>query len=557
MYRKTVLLMTLMMSFLIVYGQGEGHHEDVVVVKPYNPMVDDAFKINISPVITDTVVSRTPLTYEITPMKLSTDIEIAPIKAARMSGMPQPELYRLFLKTGFGNYTTPYFEVFYNSVRSRRGAYGIHYKHLSSMGKIPEYAYQGFSDNSFDAFATLFGKNHIFDFKGAYGRDVVHFYGRQDSLVNDTLDRETIRQRFHTASFDVGMKSNFYRGDNLNHRLGLQYKMINDAYETTEHAAKFQGDLDKLVTWFNFSRTQTIGLNTSAEFYSTQMAEDTTTNTFDQLLVRINPYMQARIKDLDLRAGATAGYMSENNGTLKLFPDISLKISLKEHKFILMGGLDGGMERSSFYALTAINPYTISDPEMRNTITKIRVYGGLRTAIGPRVTLTARVSNESVANMALYTADTSLLFQNRFKVLYDDGTILSLKAELSYQAAEKLRISGKVLYQDYNMNTELYAWHKPAFTGGLDVRYNLDDKILAYAELNYLADIRVKTYINNVEEDALLKNILDINFGAEYRYSSLLSGFLRINNLAASKYNRWQHYPAQRFNMMLGITYAL
>jgi hypothetical protein len=554
MYRKTALLMTLMFSFLIGYGQ---HHEDVIVIKPYNPMVDDAFKININPVITDTVVSRTPLAYEITPMKLSTDIEIAPIKAARMSGMPQPELYRLFLKTGFGNYTTPYFEVFYNSLRSRKSSYGIHYKHLSSMGKIPDYAYQGFSENNFDAFSTIFGKNHNFDFKGGYGRDVVHFYGRPDSLINDTLDRETIRQRFHTASFDAGMQSNYYRGDKLNHMLGLKYKMINDLYETTEHAVRFNGDLDKTVTWFNFSRTQTLGMKTSAEFYSVQMQEDTATNTLNQLLVRINPYMEAKIKDLDIRAGATVGYVSENNGTLMLFPDVSLKISLKEHKFILMGGLDGGVERSSFGALAGINPYIISNPELRNTITKIRVHGGLRTAIGPRINLTARVSTETVENMALYAADTSLMFQNRFVVLYDDGSVLSLKAEVSYQAAEKLRISGKVQYQDYNMNTELYAWHKPAFTGGLDVRYNLDDKILAYAELNYLADIRVKTYINKIEEDALLKNILDINFGAEYRYSSLISGFLRINNLAASKYNRWQHYPAQRFNLMLGITYAL
>jgi hypothetical protein len=557
MYRKTALLMTLMLAFLTGYGQGGGHHEDVIVIKPYNPMVDDAFKININPVITDTVVTRTSLTYEITPMKLSTDIEIAPIKAARMSGMPQPELYRLFLKTGFGNYTTPYFEVFYNSLRSRRSSYGIHFKHLSSMGKIPEYAYQGFSENGFDAFATLFGKDHIFDFKGAYGRDVVHFYGRPDSLINDTISRDSIRQRFHTASFDMAMKSNYYRGEKLNHQLGIRYNMINDLFETTEHAARFTGNIDKMVTWFSFSRTQTFGLNTSAEFFNTRMEEDTSTNTMNQLLVRLNPYMQARIKDMDLRVGGFIGYMSEENGTLKFFPDVSIKISLKEQKFILMGGLDGGIERSSFGSMAAVNPFIVSNPEMKNTITKIRAYGGLRTAIGPRINLTANVSMETFDNMALFTPDTSLIFRNRFMVLYDNGSVLSLKAELSYQAAEKLRITGKVLYQDYNMETELYAWHKPAFTGGLDVRYNLDDRILAYAEFNYLAGIRVKTYINNIEEDALLQNIPDINLGVEYRYSKLISGFLRVNNLAASKYNRWQYYPAQRLNMMIGITYAL
>ena len=55
-----------------------------------------------------------------------------------------------------------------------------------------------------------------------------------------------------------------------------------------------------------------------------------------------------------------------------------------------------------------------------------------------------------------------------------------------------------------------------------------------------------------VEIDAML----DANIGVEYRYSKIISGFLNINNLTAGRYQNWYDYPNQRFNIMLGFTYA-
>jgi hypothetical protein len=199
MKKIAVLIMMLVVCVVGLQGQPGEHQETVIVVKPHNPVVDDAFKINVNPVITDTVVS-TPkeLDYSITPVKLSTDIEVSPIKAARMSGLPQKDLYRLLLKSGFGNY----FELFYNSLRSRSGSYGLHYRHLSSHGQIDSFPFPGYSENGFDAHGTIFGKKHDFSLKGDYQRDVVHYYGRPDSLSNDTLDKDLIRQRFHRAVQD-------------------------------------------------------------------------------------------------------------------------------------------------------------------------------------------------------------------------------------------------------------------------------------------------------------------------------------------------------------------
>lgn len=556
MKKIAVILLMLVVGMMGLKGQPVEHRETVIVVKPHNPMVDDAFKINLSPVISDTVSGSTKtLNYSITPVKLSTDIEVSPIKAARMSGLPQKDLYRLLLKSGFGNYTTPYFELFYNSLRSRSGSYGLHYRHLSSHGRIDSFPFPGYSENGFDAYGTLFGKKHDYSLKGEYNRDVVHYYGRPDSLFNDTLDKDLIRQRFHRAGVHASMQSNsskemFYKWD-------LAYRMVNDLAGTTGHVPRTHFSFQREVTWFNFSRYQIAGVNAGAEYHHTTFPSDTNLLPDQQLLVRINPYMSTKLKELDIRAGFMAGYESVDNGTLRLYPDIMLTIALNEHKFLVMGGLEGGMERNTFESLALTNPYVISNPELRNTVTRVKVYGGLRTALGKKVNFTARVSTESLKNMVLFTADTSEVYKNRFAVLYDDGSVLMVKGEVTYQAAERIRVGLKVQFNDYNLENQSYAWHMPAFEAAADVRYSMENKIIAYLSGTYLSGIMVQGYEMGAETGTTLPAILDLNAGIEYRYSSLLSGFLRLNNLAASRYYRWQHYPTHRFNFMLGVTYAL
>ena len=50
--------------------------------------------------------------------------------------------------------------------------------------------------------------------------------------------------------------------------------------------------------------------------------------------------------------------------------------------------------------------------------------------------------------------------------------------------------------------------------------------------------------------------IFDLNVGLEYRLSEQISGFLNMHNLVVQRYQRWNNYPVQRFNIMGGITYS-
>jgi hypothetical protein len=50
---------------------------------------------------------------------------------------------------------------------------------------------------------------------------------------------------------------------------------------------------------------------------------------------------------------------------------------------------------------------------------------------------------------------------------------------------------------------------------------------------------------------------LSFNLSAEYRYTKILSFWLKLNNISFSKYYEWAYFPTQRFMFLLGFTYSL
>jgi outer membrane receptor protein involved in Fe transport len=60
----------------------------------------------------------------------------------------------------------------------------------------------------------------------------------------------------------------------------------------------------------------------------------------------------------------------------------------------------------------------------------------------------------------------------------------------------------------------------------------------------------------SIDKSIQLKGFADINLGAEYRYSKFLSFFANFNNIGNVRYYRWDRYPTQRFNALIGVTFV-
>ena len=158
---------------------------------------------------------------------------------------------------------------------------------------------------------------------------------------------------------------------------------------------------------------------------------------------------------------------------------------------------------------------------------------------------------------------------NRFKVAYINTNLLTVSGSVKYQYKEKIHFIAKGNYYSYSLNpsdsisraTFTKPFHKPNFDLTLTGLYNLKSKIILKADIFVIGSqwALTKTYESGDSlalSPLLLKGVIDCNLGAEYRYSKMLSFFINFNNIANMRYIRWEKYPAQRFNLMLGLTFV-
>ena len=149
---RCVLLLILTMTSSSVFSQFD---KEIISVGERELSVGKVLKIAEQPKTIDSTFQFQELSYQILPRKTFSGFEPEHLKPAKINVKPKaPKLYKAYIKAGIGTFTTPLAELYYSSLRTRKGAYGIRYKHLSSNGGVKEAAHSGYSDNSID----LWGK---------------------------------------------------------------------------------------------------------------------------------------------------------------------------------------------------------------------------------------------------------------------------------------------------------------------------------------------------------------------------------------------------------------
>lgn len=155
---KKILAGVAVLSFSVsTYAQGDGGY---VIQGIWNPTLADAQSFDLRPEPIDTVLADIPVRYNLLPAKWETRT-VESLLAARLTvSAMQEKLYKGFLKGGFGLYTTPLGELYYDQSRSRQNGYGIHLKHMSSNGGLDDVGPSDYSFNSVDGFYKHFLPDH-------------------------------------------------------------------------------------------------------------------------------------------------------------------------------------------------------------------------------------------------------------------------------------------------------------------------------------------------------------------------------------------------------------
>lgn len=531
---------------------------EVVSEANYDPVIKEAVKQSDRPEITDTVKKITKVNYTSPGAVYTTSFKTTPIERARMVNEPLGKLYQSLIKIGMGNYTMPYAEVFYNNLRSKEINWGFRYKHLSSSAKFKGMGNTDFSDDYLNLYGKKFYAKHTLSGDFNYSRNVVHYYGFSDTVFTN-LKPDNYRQRFQLFEGKARLQSHYSDSASLNHDVRLHYYNYGDLYNTFENNVF----ADALVTpYFNKQKFNFFG---SADYYNVHSAHDTLNNLITRAGFFLEEGNGSKWK-ADAGAAMAIDYFAKS-GT-KFYPYYRLNIFYNVYQNILVpyAGIDGGLEKNSYRSISSVNPFVLSELVYKNTYNKYTVFGGLRGALSSNTSYDVKASYGTYQNMLFYLVDynqrSDNALGNRYKAVYMNADLLRVNGQVKYQFREKVSVSAKGNYYGYSIRdtSGVYAWHRPNFDITLSANYNLKSKIILKADIYTIGNqwaLQQKTVNGITTQQAVqLKGITDVNLGVEYRYTKMLSAFATFNNIGNFRYYRWDLYPTQRFNFMVGLTFV-
>lgn len=556
MMKNKIFLIVACFVGSLAYGQNNLGEETVFTFGDRKLTLGDAFKINISPTIFDSIVKIEEPTYIFTPRKFSTAYEIKPILPARLRVMePLSKLQRVYVKAGIGMHTTPLMQLRINQLRSKKTQVGLGFDHLSSEGGIKEVASSKFSNNNVEVWGKYLGKKVVIETKLNYDRYIRHFYGYQP--IDSNVVEGDIAQLVNKIGGTIELKSTFKDSSKVQYASTVGFSNFTDKYDASEINIISKNTLSKFhdKEWYN------LDVNVDYNQFKSVFLLDTSAQSQSNAIVEVTPQIISKGEKLKVQVGLSIQGNMSSTAKFHFYPRAELSYSLFSNVLIPYAGLKGGLTRNNWESSFMQNPFISSHLELRNTNDKLVAYGGIKGTLSSSTSFNLMVSNKKVEDVALFVNDTIGGTGNRFNLIYDGGRMLTVSGELNYHKGTKTEVYLNGAWYDYGFSTE-EAWNLPSYKIGTGIRFAVKSKLKFGAEVYYFGerDTRVITSktIEPINFDTVqqLKGFADINLNLEYRYTKRLSAFIQLNNLGNMNYQRWYRYQSMPLTAIGGFTYS-
>ncbi|MGC1389447.1 MAG: hypothetical protein WA816_00255 [Bacteroidales bacterium] len=586
--RNLIIPFLIIVSLLPVNAQIKkqetGLKREVTLYNPYKPSLPESQKRSFLPDINDTSKVRPDFRYDVNATPFLPEYTISPIKAASLLPDPLPKLYKGFVNLGMGNYLTPLAEISLTNERSKKGTVGFYGRHFSSNGNLQldngKDVFAGYMDNDVSLFGNKFFKNDVFKSSVDFSQKVRYAYGYSPTmteyynpfLMDFTPDKNEIRMRYNNLGAKASLSSLNLDSANFSYKFDIYYNYFYNQENLFQHSAGFSGMMAKSYEGLYVGS----GIN-----YDYFRLPDSLLAT-PKYIVSISPFIKKSSDQWSFKLGIEALLDKNMTATARFhaYPDINFSLNVVPSYISFFAGLSGKLEKNEPSSIISQNPYLIRDGslfKLPNTSHDIIISSGLRgnTGLGGNYLVSATYS--VISNMLFYsnivTSDSVKVTArgSYFSALTDDVELLNVHAEMSGPISDKISFIGSANLYQYTLSRFQYAWDKPGWDTKIGLKYNLRDKIIAGIEISAQGKRReiVNGNLPGPNSDPTIPMIpnqkviiempahLNLNLSAEYRYSKILSFWIKLNNISYNRYYEWAFYPSQGFLLMLGFTYSL
>jgi hypothetical protein len=459
--------------------------------------------------------------------------------------------YANYFKVGGGNFGRLYAETFINSEQSQNlvfGVYGLH--NAAKRGPI-----QGVNSGINLDQIKLDGKynSNGFELKGNIGYEMrkYHFFG-YDTLSYD-LPKEELKQRLNIFNFGVAFQ-NTNPKPILDYSLKTNLRTLNDFFEAEE--VDWATQFNATFPIIEGNVTAMIG----AESYITQRTDSYFDNPVRKRnLFRVEPAFNIDFNSFNAKVGFKAvneyDQVTEINQT-KGFPTVTLTYKTTG-LYYFFAGYDGDIIRNTLGSMLDENPWLKPQVNLLNTTKDQEYFIGSRGDLISGLNYNFKASYGKFSGLYFFNTYEGDPKTRQFEIFYENNQtdFVNVSAEFNYQPAEFWRTNLTADYWYYETIDFDKPYSRPAFQGRLGNNFIVSNKIVSNIDFYFIGDTYARDPFSR--EDVKLPAIADLNAEFTYLFSEQFAGFVKLNNIIGTNYQRFYNYPQQGLNFLVGINVSL
>lgn len=518
--------------------------EQIDIIKPYQPILADAVKMNFSPEMPKVKMEVPKLSYNV-PSRLLAVVPQSPELKAVMLPKDKQKLVlpTLYAKLGFGNYTTPYVDLRYNNVNNASFRYGVNlFHHSSNSAPNPV---QRFAQSKAQLQYQYLMPANVLEGDITYTNDVFRPYA-----LNTESNKISLNDKFMThilAPTIIFRKLNQDENKELDYKLSVKPYMLS-RLDSTFRSINETGIWAEAKVQKPFEDGSIAGIKVSEDynsFSSTHSSWDPTLTIYKNSLITASPFYNIEKKEWFARIAANVQF-SQNASYIH--PDIELGKDLISQNLQVYLGYKGNVLKNTYRSMLAFSP-VLDSTLIKNTIRQ-DIFLGLRGSFNKVFTYNARFAYVQARHQGFLTMlDSNNLRNYRMEFIDTKASQFNVHAEVNYNKSEIIRAGLWADYTNYYLPNKFYANFAPAFVGGLQANYKYEQnwefgmQVFGWSNRQYMRGSALET----------LKGSADVNLNAYYHYNSNMSAYIQLNNVANQKYSYTLGYPVYGINGVIGV----
>lgn len=529
--------------------------ESVIVIKTFNPTINDAFKIKSTPNFDVKETEAKPnLDYEINSVPVASTFVPEKTKAVEVKKEKPVSQFSNYALLAIGNYINVNAEFFSTIEIDRDSQFSVLLEHLSSQGGIDDVE---LDNHYYDTGLQLTYDRQSKDLNWSADLEVQHqlynWYGVSPDLMLTAADFVNIDPAH--SFIDVNAGGQLYFDNDIFKSGKIRFRHFRDDFESSENNLVLQPEFNVPLDEIDIKVPLTIDYLSGSFEESTFFPQ----SKYSILNAGISPSLALQLQGINVQIGVS-GFISNDseNDKLRLFayPNITANYEIPQYNVTVFGGVTGGLIQNTYHAAAAENVYTAPSLGITPTSQLFNIFAGAKGNLDGNFGYEATASFALENDKPLWIKNADLIpfgQSNSFVYVYDDVSVGKLNLKLNYDLENSFGVSLTGTFAAYGVDEQEEAWNLPSIQGNLQANYFITPKIKASTGLFFTG---VRKDINGITGAIVdVDGYFDANVRLDYKVTDQWQAFIMGNNLTGQNYEQWQDYQVQSVQFMLGAKY--